>query len=174
MDIVVILPVQPRHVARFVRDSAIPPQVALRIFSDSSAALASASKCNKRFDTRSTFTSPHAQTTVLGATLAGLGLGLMTGPQGDPRQQGGAWVLQLSDGGHTWTTLWAHRDRHNADQVPIPVLFAAAGLPPSAYVHPRAIEGMSGVGADAHSSSQSDASAATDGDARVSSSGFTS
>lgn len=145
-DVAVILPVQPRHVARFVRDSSVPSHVALRIYSDASAALASASKCNKRFDTRSTFTSPHAQTTVLGATLAGLGLGLMTGPQGDPRQQGGAWVLQLSDSGHCWRTLWAHRDRHNADQVPIPVLFAAAGLPSTAYAHPRTSDG-GGAGA---------------------------
>lgn len=111
--------------------------MAARIFADPAAAIATVAKCNKRFDTRSTFTSPHAQTSVLGATLAGLALGLQTGPQGDPRQQGGAWVLNLEDGGRRWSTRWAHRDRHNADQVPIPVLFAAAGLPPESYVHPR-------------------------------------
>ena len=34
-------------------------------------------------------------------------------------------------------TLWAHIDRHNADQVPIPVLCRAAGLPDDVYRHPR-------------------------------------
>jgi hypothetical protein len=34
-------------------------------------------------------------------------------------------------------TLWAHIDRHNADQVPIMVLCRAAGLPDDVYRHPR-------------------------------------
>jgi hypothetical protein len=137
VDVVVILPVQARHLARFISDTKAPGQIIDRLFADPSAVIATAAQCNKRFDTRSTFTSPHAQTSVLGATFAGLALGLRTGPQGDPRQQGGAWVLDLNADGSGWISRWSHRDRHNADQVPIPILFAAAGLPATAYVHPR-------------------------------------
>jgi hypothetical protein len=153
VDVVFVLPVSGAHLARFVADTAAPPSVAARLFANPGASIAAAAGCTFRFDSRATFTSPHAQTSVLGATLRGLSLGLRTGPQGDPRQQGGAWVLELQqpppagDGGGDsgdggggvarWTTVWVHRDRHNADQVPLPLLVAVAGGPPGAYVHPR-------------------------------------
>lgn len=94
---------------------------------------------NFRFDSRSTFDSPHAKTTVWQATWRGFLLGVQTGMQGDPRQQGGAFVIR---GG---ACAWAHLDRHNADQVPIPVLVRAAGAPDAAYRH-RALRGGGGGG----------------------------
>lgn len=169
VDLLFVLPVPPASLARFVRESSCPPWVAERLFADPRAALAAAAACNKKFDSRSKFTSPHAQTTVLQATLRGLAIGLRTGPQGDPRQQGGSWVLEgvggstAAGGGGTdagaaaappapstaspagWVTTWGKRDRHNADQVPLPLLVHLAGAPPGGYVHPRP---AAGAGAD--------------------------
>jgi len=53
--------------------------------------------------------------------------------QGDPRQQGGCFIISTSLKNEPtvhkeYKTLWCHYDRHNADQVPIPVLFAAGNI----------------------------------------------
>lgn len=153
-DILFILPVPATALQRFVKESAAPPFVAARLFADPTAAIAKAAACSLKFDSRATFTSPHAQTTVLQATLRGFAMGLRTGMQGDPRQQGGAWVLleQASDGGAAaavdggWRTTWGKRDRHNADQTPLALLVHHAGAPAAAYVHPRAAAVVAAAG----------------------------
>lgn len=98
-----------------------------------------------KFDSRSKFTSIHAKTSVAAATWNGFVLGVTGGGmQGDPRQQGGSFVIDSGgEGGASAaaaaaapTCVWSHWDRHNADQVPIPVLLEAAGVPQSYYVHP--------------------------------------
>ena len=156
-----ILPVPLWAAQRFVRDElAGRPALADALYCDPGGAVFRAlGSFTLRFDTRSTFTSPHAQTTVAQATWRGLVLGLRSGTQGDPRQQGGAFVLRRRrDGGPEVAVagaavdgaavdgaavagdvecVWAHIDRHNADQVPIPVLVRAAGLPDAVYKHPR-------------------------------------
>lgn len=143
IDIVFVLPVPASALIRFVGESASPTFVRERLFADPTATIAKAAACNKKFDSRKNFTSPHAQTSVLQATLRGLAIGLRTGPQGDPRQQGGSWVLEMrgSDPASPdcWTTVWGKRDRHNADQVPLPVLMRVSGAPAHAYTHPRAM-----------------------------------
>ena len=136
-----ILPVSGKDLARFIKEASIPASVALRLFADKDAAISKAANCNFRFDSRATFTSPHAQTSVLGATMKGFAIGLRTGTQGDPRQQGGAWILCKDPSSPSgWATVWGHRDRHNADQTPLPLLFHLAGAPQEAYAHPRSLE----------------------------------
>lgn len=150
----VILPVPLWAAQRFVRDElAGRPALADALYCDPGGVTFRAlGSFTLRFDTRSTFTSPHAQTTVAQATWRGLVLGLRSGTQGDPRQQGGAFVLRRRGGPEVAVAgaavagaaedgdvecVWAHIDRHNADQVPIPVLVRAAGLPHAVYKHPR-------------------------------------
>jgi len=156
----VVLPVPEWALMRYVADAKLSPDMARRLYCDPSGALFAAAGCNLRFDSRSKFTSPHAKTSVLAATWKGFALGVTTGMQGDPRQQGGCFILarreSASAGGETVVvgsgaeavaagagtaavmprTVWAHLDRHNADQVPIPVIMNAAGLPPSLYTQP--------------------------------------
>lgn len=167
MSFVVVLPVPHWSLKKYVDAEKLPAALSDKLFCATSE-LFTAVGANFKFDSRAKFDSIHAQTSVLGATLKGFVLGVAGGGmQGDPRQQGAAFVLrchatsgaqQTSGGvgaeavdgcGHaeqpppiataalTWTTVWAHKDRHNADQVPIPVLLAAAGLPSHVYKHPR-------------------------------------
>ncbi len=132
-----VLPVPLWALKKFAAVAALPPPAARRLFADTTGAVFAAAGCTVKFDSRSKFTSIHAQTTVAQATVRGFWLVVSGGGlQGDPRQQGGAWVLGAGGGGEV-TTVWSHYDRHNADQVPIPVLLAAAGAPASLYVHPR-------------------------------------
>jgi len=137
----VILPVPLWAAQRFVRDELAGRPLATSLYCDpGGVTFRGLGSFNHRFDTRSTFTSPHAQTTVAQATWRGLVLGLRSGTQGDPRQQGGAFVLRGGAAGSAAggvECVWAHLDRHNADQVPIPVLVRAAGLPDAVYAHPR-------------------------------------
>ena len=157
----VVLPVPLWALQRFLAEEMKGHALAEALYCDpGGAAFHALGAFNKKFDTRSTFTSPHAQTTVAQATWKGLVLGLRSGTQGDPRQQGGAFVIRAGGGRGTAagggggggggggaeqqqqqqpsaSTLWAHIDRHNADQVPIMVLCRAAGLPDDAYRHPR-------------------------------------
>ena len=160
----VVLPVPLWALQRFLAEEMKGHALAEALYCDpGGAAFHALGAFNKKFDTRSTFTSPHAQTTVAQATWKGLVLGLRSGMQGDPRQQGGAFVISAGGGRGTAaggggggggdggggaggsgaepqpfaSTLWAHIDRHNADQVPIMVLCRAAGLPDDAYRHPR-------------------------------------
>ncbi len=141
-DFYVILPVPLWSLQKYVRGegSSLPKEVAARIYCDPKAESFAALGFNFKFDSRSTFTSIHAKTTVFQATVRGFVLGVTGGGmQGDPRQQGGAFVIEA--GGEKGTELkcaWAHYDRHNADQVPIPVFLKAAGAPVDAYVHVRA------------------------------------
>jgi hypothetical protein len=142
----VVLPVPLWALQKFAADAALPPAAARRLYADTTGALFAAAGCTVKFDSRSKFTSMHAQTTVAQATVRGFWLVVSGGGlQGDPRQQGGAWVLEATPrgggggGGGEITTVWSHYDRHNADQVPIPVLLAAAGAPASLYVHPRPV-----------------------------------
>ena len=144
VDFLFFLPVPAKALQRFVKETQAPPFVAARLFADPAAAIAKAAACTLKFDSRATFTSPHAQTTVLQATWKGFAMGVRTGMQGDPRQQGGAWIIEEAangggDGGAPpqWRTVWGKRDRHNADQTPLALLVHHAGAPASAYVHPR-------------------------------------
>ena len=138
----VVLPVPLWALQRFLAEEMKGHALADALYCDpGGAAFHALGAFNKKFDTRSTFTSPHAQTTVAQATWKGLLLGLRSGTQGDPRQQGGAFVIRAGGGRGAEqppaSTVWAHIDRHNADQVPIMVLCRAAGLPDDVYRHPR-------------------------------------
>jgi hypothetical protein len=111
--------------------AATQPALAPYLACDPSAAVFSALHCGFSFATAKLRPdSIHAHTGVLAATWKGLVQGVTGGMQGDPRQMGGALVLQ---GGSK--VVWQHRDAYNADQVPIPVLLAAAGVDPSLYNH---------------------------------------
>jgi len=134
----IVLPVPLWALQRFLAEEMKGHALAEALYCDpGGAAFHALGAFNKKFDTRSTFTSPHAQTTVAQATWKGLLLGLRSGTQGDPRQQGGAFVIRAEQQPPRASPLWAHIDRHNADQVPIMVLCRAAGLPDDAYRHPR-------------------------------------
>jgi hypothetical protein len=171
MRVRIVLPVPLWALQRFLGEEMKGHALADALYCDpGGAAFKALGSFNLKFDTRSTFTSPHAQTTVAQATWKGLVLGLRSGTQGDPRQQGGVFVIRAGVGagggggggereassgassgasgsrgdGQASTgslgqpvTLWAHIDRHNADQVPIMVLCRAAGLPDNVYRHPR-------------------------------------
>ena len=105
--------------------------LAARIFADEGAVSFRELSCPVKFASKKLRPdSIHAHTTVATAAWRGLIEGLRGGMQGDPRQLGLAAVI---DGGSR--VVWAHRDAFNADQVPIPVLLAAAGVPANAYVH---------------------------------------
>jgi hypothetical protein len=153
-DFYVILPVPHWALAKYVRGegASLPHEVKARLYCDPDAAAFDALGFNFKFDSRSTFTSIHAKTTVFQATVRGFVLGVTGGGmQGDPRQQGGAFVLERranaaaaggagagkGGGEGELACVWAHYDRHNADQVPIPVFLRAAGAPVDAYVHVR-------------------------------------
>jgi hypothetical protein len=140
----VVLPVPLWSLQKFLRsEKLLGTPLASRIFCDPKAESFKAIGATFKFDSRAKFSSIHAQTSVAGATWKGFVLGVTGGgTQGDPRQQGGAFVL----GGDPVACLWAHYDRHNADQVPIPVLLEAAGAPQSLYVHPRAATRGKGEG----------------------------
>jgi len=128
-----VLPVPLWALQRYVRErlGALSPALAARVFCDERAAAFAALACPVKFATAKLRPdSIHAHTGVAAAALRGLAEGLRGGMQGDPRQLGLAAVVE---GGAR--VVWAHRDAYNADQVPIPVLVAAAGLPAGAYVH---------------------------------------
>lgn len=143
--LVVILPVPFWSLQQYILENKIPAVISEMLNCDPNAASFKALNFNFSFDSRSSFTSIHAKTSVLGATLAGLVLGLRSGMQGDPRQQGGAFVINppfasscetIMDGAtasNSWSCSWAHYDRFNADQVYIPVLLLAAKLSPHLY-----------------------------------------
>jgi hypothetical protein len=165
-----VLPVPTWSLRRYVAEAKLLPDMARRICcvpADSGAAMFAACGCNLRFDSRSKFTSPHAKTSVLAATVKGFAMGVTGGMQGDPRQQGGCFILAgpgaaaaatldsdsaaaaAASGGAggesapavpatpaAVRTVWAHLDRHNADQVPIPAILSAAGLPADLYTQP--------------------------------------
>jgi hypothetical protein len=163
-----VLPVPAWSLRRYVADAKLSPDMARRICcvpADSGAAMFAACGCNLRFDSRSKFTSPHAKTSVLAATVKGFAMGVTGGMQGDPRQQGGCFILAgpgaaaatrdsdsaaaVASGGAgggcaydvsaapaAVRTVWAHLNRHNADQVPIPAILSAAGLPAELYTQP--------------------------------------
>ena len=134
----IVLPVPLWAMQRYLAEEMKGHALADALFCDpGGAAFRALGSFNLKFDTRSTFSSPHAQTTVAQATWKGLVLGLRSGTQGDPRQQGGAFVIRAGGGGGGCSTMWTHIDRHNADQVPIMVLCRAAGLPDDVYRHPR-------------------------------------
>lgn len=141
---------------RYVRTEKVSAQVESILYCDAAAMTFNLLHMNFVFDSRSTFSSIHAKTSVLQATWNGFLEGLQTGPQGDMRQQGGAFVLApssrediagsrdegaleqpLSSADIAFTCIWAHYDRHNADQVQIPALLMAAGLPHTVYRNSR-------------------------------------
>ncbi len=132
VSLVIVLPVPLWALQRYVRERlGGAPALAARIFADERAAAFAALSCPVKFATKKLRPdSIHAHTGVASAAWRGLIEGLRGGMQGDPRQLGLAAIVE---GGTR--VVWAHRDAYNADQVPLPVLVAAAGLPPSAYVH---------------------------------------
>jgi hypothetical protein len=132
---VVVLPVPLWALQRYARERlAASPALAACVFADERALAFKALACPVKFASKKLRPdSIHAHTTVARAAWKGFLEGLRGGTQGDPRQLGLSVVLQAAPGGSR--VLWAHRDAFNADQVPLPVLVAAAGLPPAAYAH---------------------------------------
>ncbi len=132
-QLLIVLPVQLWALQRYAREQLSGhPALSAGLFCDPSGALFASQQCNVAFATAKLRPdSIHAHTGVLSATLKGIAEGLRGGPQGDPRQQGCALVLR--EGGQL--SVWAHKDSYNADQVPIPVLLAAAGAPAELYQH---------------------------------------
>jgi len=130
--LIVVLPVPLWALQRYVREQlGAHAAFAARLFADEGAAAYKAFACPVKFATKKLRPdSIHAHTSVGAATWRGLLEGLRGGMQGDPRQLGLAAVVE---GGAR--VVWAHRDAYNADQVPIPVLVAAAGLPAGVYMH---------------------------------------
>lgn len=130
--LIVVLPVPLWALQRYVRERLGGyAAFAARLYADEGAAAFRELSCPVKFASRKLRPdSIHAHTTVATAAWRGLVEGLRGGMQGDPRQLGLAAVI---DGG--LRVAWAHRDAFNADQVPIPVLVAAAGVPADAYVH---------------------------------------
>ena len=135
VKLLILLPVPLWSLQKFLKSN---PKIAPYLACDPKRAVFTALQCNFSFATKKLRPdSIHAHTGVLKATWAGLAEGITGGgPQGDPRQMGGALVLE---GGKV---LWQHRDEYNADQVPIPVLLAAAGLDPGLYTHHPRGEGV--------------------------------
>jgi hypothetical protein len=133
---VVVLPVPLWSLQRYLaQEKLLGTPAAAHIFCDPHAAAFKALGFTLKFDSRAKFTSIHAKTSVASATWKGFVLGVTGGGmQGDPRQQGGAFVIDGAAAAGP-TCVWSHWDRHNADQVPIPVLLEAAGVPQSHYTH---------------------------------------
>ena len=129
VKLLILLPVPLWSLQKFLKTA---PNLAPYLACDPKRAVFTALACNFSFATRKLRPdSIHAHTGVLKATWTGLLEGVTGGgTQGDPRQMGGAIVLE---GGKV---IWQHRDEYNADQVPIPVLLAAAGLDTGLYTHP--------------------------------------
>ncbi|KXS13176.1 hypothetical protein M427DRAFT_383502 [Gonapodya prolifera JEL478] len=121
--IVLITPAPPRAVRRFVQQSSL----SIPVFSDAPRSLYTALNMNFRFDSKLEYrvSSRHVRTTVPEAWVKGFVKGVTEGLQGDPRQQGGSFVL----GPALRTCTFAHFDRFNADHVPIPDLLTAVGIP---------------------------------------------
>lgn len=141
---VVILPVPLWALQRIIEEYNIPLIAAELIYCDPSSNSFQTLRFNLKFDTRSEFKSVHAKTSVWQATWKGFSIGVRTGVQGDPRQQGGAFVIvpilrpdvnsnEFSKKSEivpivSYSCVWKHYDRHNSDQVEIPVLLRAAGI----------------------------------------------
>ena len=134
----VILPVPIWSLEGYIKDENITAPISSMLYCNPDSDLFRALHFNFCFDSRAPVRSIHAKTSVLGATWGGLLLGLRTGMQGDPRQQGGAFVVKKSIES-TWMCVWAHLDRFNADQVQIPVLLLAASLSPEMFNSHREI-----------------------------------
>ena len=134
VSLVVILPVPHWALARFAKEAlSQSPELAACIFADEKAASFKAVGCTFKFSTAKLKPNTiHAHTSVARAALWGLGEGLRSGPQGDLRQMGGAFVLDIEG-----KATWAHKDEFNADQVPIQALLTAAGLDETIYKHHR-------------------------------------
>ncbi len=127
----VVLPVPLWARQRFATESLVAfPDLIRALYCDPTGTCFRVLGCNLQFaTTKLRPNSIHDRTSVLAATMKGIAEGLRGGPQGDPRQQGGCFVVEGE------ALVWAHLDTYNADQVPIPVLVAASGLPPDTYVH---------------------------------------
>lgn len=158
MAFLVVLPVPLWSLQRLAQR--VVPQLAAHLACDPTGAVFAALGCNFVFTTRKLRPDTiHAHTSVARAALTGLWEGITGGMQGDPRQMGCAFVLDA--GGRA---LWAHKDAFNADQVPIPVLLAAAGLAPETiYAHggppPAAAPAAAGGGAAAAAAAAAPAAA---------------
>ena len=129
VKLVVLLPVPLWSLQKFVK---APEGELLKsfVFCDPRSAVFKSLACNFVFTTKKLRPDTiHAHTGVLKAAWTGVVEGVVGGMQGDPRQMGGAFVFREGK------AVWQHKDAFNADQVPIPVLFAAAGVDPGLYVH---------------------------------------
>jgi hypothetical protein len=124
----VILPVPLWSLQRIIDELKISAHAASLILCDPDSTSFKALNFNVKFDTRSKFSSIHAKTSVFQATVRGFSIGIRTGMQGNPSQQGGAFVIDIdSESKVGYKCRWCHYDRHNSDQVEIPVLLKAAG-----------------------------------------------
>ncbi len=118
----VITPAPPWAIRSFL----LKTKFSLPMYSDPSRALYSALNMNFVFDSKMEWKveSRHVRTSVPMAWVKGFYKGVTEGIQGDPRQQGGAFVL----GPEKEECSFVHFDRFNADHATIPRLLEAAGI----------------------------------------------
>ncbi|KAI9010704.1 hypothetical protein DFJ74DRAFT_710939 [Hyaloraphidium curvatum] len=122
VSIIVVTPAPAWAVRKFVASTGF----SLPMYSDPSRELYKALDFNFVFDSKLEWkvASRHVRTTVPAAWALGFFKGVTEGVQGDPRQQGGAFVL----GPGKRECSFVHFDRFNADHAPIPVLLEAVGI----------------------------------------------
>ncbi|KAJ3341446.1 Thioredoxin-like protein aaed1 [Gonapodya sp. JEL0774] len=121
--IVLITPAPAWAVRRFIKET----RLSLPMYSNPTRSLYTALNMNFRFDSKLEYrvASPHVRTTVPAAWIKGFAMGVAGGgTQGDPRQQGGAFVL----GPGLRECSFVHFDRFNADHATVPTLLEAAGI----------------------------------------------
>lgn len=120
--IAVITPAPPWSIRSFISKT----KFSLPMYSDPSRELYVALNFNFVFDSKLEYrvASRHVRTSVPMAWIKGFVKGVTEGVQGDPRQQGGAFVL----GPGKNECSFAHFDRFNADHAGIPTLLEGAGI----------------------------------------------
>jgi len=126
VDLIVLTPAPVWAVQRFVDEI----NFKLPIYSDPTKSLYKALNMNLKFDSKLEWrvASKHVRTSVPVAWIKGFYKGVTEGLQGDPRQQGGTFIL-----GPAQECSFVHYDAFNADHVAIPALLEAAGLPSLAF-----------------------------------------
>ena len=128
---ILVLPVTTTILRRYIAEEGISEEVSKLMMCDKSGAAYRALGFNFTFNSKPEQRSIHEKNTLFQKVTKGILMGLKTGPQGDVRQQGGAFVL-LRRGGHM-ECAYSHFDRHNSDQIEIPVILRAAQVPLSFY-----------------------------------------
>lgn len=126
-----VLPVSTTILRRYITEEGVSEEVAKLMLCDKSGGAYSSLGFNFTFNSKPSQKSIHEKNTLLQKVWRGIIMGLKTGPQGDVRQQGGAFVLVRRGG--LVECSYTHHDRHNSDQIEIPVILHAAQVPYSFY-----------------------------------------